>query len=585
MNSSWSANPSPSPSRDVAVSEQPVRAFGLARILHLVAATVALSAASYLTIQKWQGKITDLAGCGGSEGCSQLLGGRWANWLLVPVSFWAMTVYLPLLVLGLVGLKSTARAKLAWIGAGILTAGAIWFIGLQLFVEHRFCIWCFTMHTCSLVLLTCIAIQTRSLLAAYPTLLRTGLAAGISAAGLLIGGQLLGPQPKSHELTSTLADAEVVEEVVEAEGGDAPEMIAVDAEQNQIATPISSSSNEPPKALQSAAPGSSSAGGKKRIANNSPSADSATSPSIEPSSGEVFKASSDATNDRARDAGNGFDALPEFDDEPTTAVESKPSAIAPGKNEAPVSSSASVVVSLPREIAKPAVDPIASSRAEASVPPGASELPRDAATSPSTSTGDRVVDFLNGELRLTLSEVPLIGDPQARTVVVKFFDYTCKSCRTMHDDLTAIQEQFPGQLAIVMLPCPLDRDCNPYAPPGNAHRDACQYARLGLAVWRADSTKFGSFHDEMFHRQGRTTVAQARELAVSLVGEEPLAKALEDPWVKANLRRTFALYQRMAAQNPRMPKIVLKSSVIMHGLASSRDELTQVLQAQAGLGK
>ncbi len=555
MNSSPNRPSLPSSSPIADTSEQGVGGFGVARILHLLAALVALGAASYLTLQKWQGKITDLAGCGGSEGCSQLLGGRWANWMLVPVSFWAMTVYLPLLVLGFMGLKTTVRARLAWIGVGILSAGAIWFIGLQLFVEHRFCIWCFTMHSCSLILLTCIAIQTKWLLAANPSLVRTGLGAGLVAASLLVGGQVFGPQPKSHELTSGLAEGS------ESDAGLDPGA----AEDQALADQKVPSASAPGKTASGTTGGASGVSSDTMIPPQPPTP--STTPAATtagPAASSVPRAANSADASPTTPSG-AFDALPEFNEEPAApkTADNGPSR----RNEATTSDEPGDVASFP-----PAAPPSAPSPAETTT---------DSATQP---TGRELV-FLKGELRFRISEVPVIGDPNAPTVVVKYFDYTCKSCRTMHDQLSAIQEQFPGQLAVVMLPCPLDRDCNPFGPPGTAHRDACQYARLGLAVWRADATKFREFHDELFHRQGRTTVAEARELAVKLVGDAALKKALEDPWIRANLRSTFAIYRRMSAQNPRMPKLVLTGVVVMHGLARDQNELTQVLQDQAGLRK
>jgi uncharacterized membrane protein len=474
-----------------------------ARVVHLLAATVALLVAAYLTNEKWQGRITNLAGCGGEEGCSQLLGGRWANWMLVPVSFWALTVYAPLLILGLLGITTRRRVQLAWIGSGILVAAALWFLGLQLFVEHRFCKYCFAMHTCSVVLLATTAFHARSLAlretGTHSSTARSAWIAGTAAGAALLLGQLFGPQPATHQLTEGPA-------AVPSSPTPPPDTPA----SSPVSPETAPSATAPPASANTATAGPASA-------------------TAGPPSATAGPASATAGSD-----------LPDLPDLPS--------------QDAPAATSLATA-----DTAGPKADP----------------------SSPSSS--GRPLRFLDGALVFDLQEVPVIGSVQASSVVVKYFDYTCKSCRTMHGELEAIQKQYPGQLAVVMLPCPLDRNCNPHAPPGPAHRDACVYARLGLAVWRADRSQFARFHDEMFQLQGRLTPAIARQKASELVGEAALKRAEQDPWIGKTLDQTFAIYRIMARQNPRMPKVVLGGTVILHGVTVSQRDLVNALEKYAGL--
>ena len=471
-----------------------------ARIAHVLAAALALCIAAYLTNEKWQGRITNLVGCGGEEGCSQLLGGRWANWMLVPVSFWALTVYAPLLVLGLLGINTRRRLQLAWIGVGILTAAALWFLGLQLFVEHRFCKYCFAMHACSVVLLVTTSLHARQLTRANvsssepsapnsiaPPAARVAWIAGSIAALALIGGQLFGPQPATHQLTENTAAASTNERA------------EIEVPPRATSAPSTPADSTPP----------------------------------DPSPARSAPATAD-------------DELPDLPDLPDKADAAN-------------------------------TEDVPDQETTAKQPP-----PRSAGE-PAANSGARPLRFLDGALVFDLQEMPVIGSTQAGSVIVKYFDYTCKSCRTMHGELEAVQRQYPGQLAVVMLPCPLDRNCNPAAPPGNAHRDACIYARLALAVWRADREQFPKFHDELFQLQGNLTPAIARKKAVELVGEAALSRAEQDPWIAKTLDKTFSIYRIMARQNPRMPKVVLGGTVILHGVTVSQSDLVGALEKYAGL--
>jgi len=41
--------------------------------------------------------------------------------------------------------------------------------------------------------------------------------------------------------------------------------------------------------------------------------------------------------------------------------------------------------------------------------------------------------------------------------MVKYFDYTCEACRDMHEELDILLEKYDGQLAVIVLPTPLNK--------------------------------------------------------------------------------------------------------------------------------
>ena len=96
---------------------------------------------------------------------------------------------------------------------------------------------------------------------------------------------------------------------------------------------------------------------------------------------------------------------------------------------------------------------------------------------------------------IEVPEFPTEGPPNAPHLLVLFFDYTCPRCRRMQGYLNQARKRYGDQIAIRYVPVPLDARCNPDVRRTQpSHQAACDYAWLALAVWRADATKFASFH-------------------------------------------------------------------------------------------
>ncbi len=411
------------------------------RYLFLAVCLLALILASYLSILKLTGKISDLAGCGGDEGCGSLLGGRWANWMLVPISVWAMLVYLPLLVLGIQGLNTPRRRRLAFMATGVLATAAFWFLAVQALIERQFCPYCGVLHACGLVAFGYVLSQVFTAEPAETlATIKVGSITAFLATALLIGGQIWGPQPASHEITE---EGELGGQLVAGLG---------ESERGAGGTP---------KPAETVDPGPSSSGA-------------------------------------------------------------------------------------------------------------------------ATNRSGRVLSYFGGELQFHVDEFPVIGDRDAPHIVVKYFDYTCPACRRMHDDLAQVQAHYPGQLAVLVIPCPLEKACNPSAPEAEGglkelHQDACELARVALAVWRRNPGKFAEFHEELFARQGRVTGKSAHLMAKATAGEA-FESALEtDPWIRETIRKSVTVYGYLKDRNPRMPKLLLADRKILHGVVTDTATFEEVL--------
>ena len=125
-------------------------------LLRLIAAlaVVALCLSGYLTWTTWS--ASQVAGCGtdGLVDCDQVLASNWSKWLGLPVGLLGALVYVGILA----ACWSTARhaqglAQTALLALALLAAGsAVWFIGLQIVVLQRYCVYCMAVHSCGLLI-------------------------------------------------------------------------------------------------------------------------------------------------------------------------------------------------------------------------------------------------------------------------------------------------------------------------------------------------------------------------------------------------------------------------------------------------
>lgn len=188
-----------------------------------------------------------------------------------------------------------------------------------------------------------------------------------------------------------------------------------------------------------------------------------------------------------------------------------------------------------------------------------------------SSSSARTVSYFEGKMNFAVDDLPHIGPIDAPHVLVKFFDYTCNSCRDMHGDLNALQASFPDQVTVVLLPAPLSRDCNPHMKPDmHDHAGACEMARLALAVWRVKPEVFAEVHELLFSTQPETEEA-AREFIAHLVPNEDLDRGLKDPWVEEQLQADLAIFQKLVSANSKMPKLLVGGNVVLHGVSISTE--------------
>ena len=194
---------------------------------------------------------------------------------------------------------------------------------------------------------------------------------------------------------------------------------------------------------------------------------------------------------------------------------------------------------------------------------------------------ERQVLYANDQIAFELPESPHIGAIDSKHVIVEFFDYTCKSCRQMHGDMHLLLESHADDFLVILTPCPLNILCNPHFTGDSLHHtDSCEYAKLALSLWRAAPDKFAKFHEFMMTGKTPPPLPEASAKAKELAGADALATAQKDAWVDARLQKTFDQYKLLAANNPRMPKLLLGGTAILNGLARDSQTFVQVMRQQ-----
>ena len=192
----------------------------------------------------------------------------------------------------------------------------------------------------------------------------------------------------------------------------------------------------------------------------------------------------------------------------------------------------------------------------------------------------------DGRFQFNLNDVPLIGSPRHTNAVVSLFDYTCHHCRTMHWHLMEAFPKLSNQISIISLPNPLDSRCNSNIrmPRPNPHQEACDYAKLGLAVWRANRKVHHEFDDWLFKPEHPPTVAEAQQYAANLVGGDNLAHAMADPWVEKTLQLGIRVYSTnyIHFKMGNMPQLIVGTNIVLKTFSDTA-ELLGVFEKNLGI--
>jgi len=214
--------------------------------------------------------------------------------------------------------------------------------------------------------------------------------------------------------------------------------------------------------------------------------------------------------------------------------------------------------------------------------------PAVATVTPEAPSTPKAEPFLVPRTTLSLdaARLPLLGPANAPHRIGCLFDYTCHHCRQLHGFIRTAIDKFDGQLSCLMIPMPLDANCNAqFKRTHRDHVDACKYAKICLAVQQVAPAKYDAFDRWLFTNHKTTKpLAKVRAHAASLVGAAALNKALASAAVQQQLQQDIRAYELNSKNggNSRMPQTIIKDQVIF-GPPQSDTALQSILKQKLGL--
>lgn len=527
---------------------QPVFGSATRWALRLLAWT-AFAVSSYLA---WHA-ITETAvlGCdaGSASGCDEVLNSAWSKWLGIPVAVVGLACYATLaglsVLIGVEEPKSSRWIKTAFVMLSLVAAvGSLWFIGVQVAAIGKLCPYCMVCDLCGVVL-GGIAVWSAASWHFATRHLRfvQSSASGLAAlrTALPVGAGNVG-RPAANQSTAWCVSSGPSLPVAIGGGLLFPVLLIV----GQVLAPSAthseiSGSLAQPLALDSTA----SAISPAPTSLETPNSQSHMALRISPdASVEIDSTASGAADDPGTSAANfnnGSDAAPQL--------------------AAPTS-----VASLPgvAESTKTATD-----------------------VSQTGARGERIVKFLKGSLKLDVYKHPLLGRPDAPHVVVELLSYDCPHCRQMHRLVQKALARYGDQVAVIVLPVPMEMKCNKLLASHEAsHVGACTIARMTLNVAAIQPSQFHQFHDWlMADKEHPPQQGQVIARAYSMVDRERIRK-LPRSELEQQLTQYVELYARLRSQEGNskfgLPVQILNDQ-IMSGMVAQESDLFDAWEKYLGV--
>lgn len=193
----------------------------------------------------------------------------------------------------------------------------------------------------------------------------------------------------------------------------------------------------------------------------------------------------------------------------------------------------------------------------------------------------RKIAFDNGHKIYDVGALPHLGRAEARRVMVEYFDYSCAACQTMRGFLAALMAKHPDELAVIVLPVPLEGSCNPSLAAADVqHPGSCELASLALAVWRTHPAQFAAFHQRLMEHP---VAAAARSEALKLMSQAELDVALRDPWIEELIHADVHDWVTFSVSRKNLPKLLISGKRILHGLPSGETDFIRVMERELSL--
>ena len=117
----------------------------------------------------------------------------------------------------------------------------------------------------------------------------------------------------------------------------------------------------------------------------------------------------------------------------------------------------------------------------------------------------------------------------------------------------------------------------PVVPTDPRYVNGRAFAKLALAVWEESPSRFRQYHHWLLEKGWRLPVDEANAVAVELIGQLALERALRGNTGKELLDHSLAIYHESGAG--RLPKLLLPKAMVW-GNVDSMEELIRVLERE-----
>jgi len=480
---------------------------------------------------------SEIAGCSGGKlfDCAHVIYSKWSKVFGFPVSGLAVLTYVGMigaLTVTCISRFSSSVRQFAWTAVtGLAIAAALaglYFIFLQVFVLEHLCPWCLGAHTCGLLIALSVLVCK-----ARPAFGQLSAVSGLAAAGLalMIGIQVNSEEPPKYEVITLVPESAVVANTA--------------SDQTFTAAPSDFDGDE---------------------GFMSPPGDE----------DDLFAPPSDEDED--------FFAPPVEDFDDTDVQEA--SFLMPAQFNATIALMSHLAIGhsplqsamlLPLPVQEPQQNGSETKQEDGSKTKqegSAAKQTEEPKKKLKKKEPQRVVEFMGR--KLNAYQWPIDGSPTAKYVFVEMFDYTCPHCRTTSRALFKVKENMGDDLAVVVLPVPMNTRCNPSVKVDHAdHIEACELSELAVAVWRIDPSKFSEFHHWMFEGDHAPDYSTAYAKASELVASEKLNKEQKKGTSAEFVKIHCKMYQLLNA-GP-VPKLLFPTSAVQ-GEFTSVEELTRMIQ-------
>lgn len=530
--------------------------------LMAIVMTIALGLATYMSYVSLTGSPIVGCGSGGTFSCDHVLSSHWSKVAGIPVGLPATGLY----IVGLGSLfvatrsTSTANRRRGWWTVGTIglaaTLTGIWFTGLQIFVIKHFCMYCLAAHTCG-ALLFGLYIVRRGF-----GRLPSHAAMGVIGVAPLISAQLLIEPPPTYRLEPAVAVAVpggeellVGSEMTAAQpaSSDAAATDTVTGGEFSFESPVAATAGDLFESPAGASTASESTAGES-TASESPVFESpaAETPPV------TFEAPASPEPDAQSSSTDASMATPEIDRQTPKALETSDSNARDRSDHQMAASLGWLSIFSPIGVVV-ADETIVSEESEQS--------DTKQADAEVAAPAPRMIPVSAGKRQLNIDQWPLWGSGEAKYVVAMMFDYTCPHCQSTHRAIREAATQMPEGLAVLALPIPLYRGCNSASQTTDTrYAFRCEVAKIGVAVWLADASKYTAFHDWMMDAD--RTLAQTRQYADQTVGAGEIEKQLNSGVPQQFIDKHVFLYREAGAGT--VPKLVFPTTTLVGEIGSGR---------------